>query len=210
MEAKKEKGNKEFNKENKITEFMIKDTLKKKKKVFLRQDHQKKKKLKKVWRYPRGIHSKLRHRLRGYGIIVKPGYKTPKVLRGRTIEGYKIITINNKKELEQIKKLSKEDKIAVRIASSVGKKKRIMLLEEIKKLGLKCDFNLEKQLSKINKELEERKKEKKEEEKTKKKKEEEQKEQKETKKEKEQTQEIKDQKEKEREEFERIIRSQKG
>jgi len=204
MSLQKEKG---------ISEFIIRDVLKKRKKVFLRQDHQKKKKLRKVWRYPRGIHSKLRHRLRGYGIIVKPGYKTPKILRERTIDGYKIFTIKNKNDLEIIKKLSKDDKIAVRIASKIGNKKRIALLEEIKKTGLKCDFNIEKQLLKIKKELEEKKKEKREEKaKAGEKGEEKQKVQRETKKEEkeEKSEESKDQKEIEKEEFEKIIRSQKG
>ena len=200
-------------KQKEISEFIIKDTLKKRRKVFLRQDHQKKKKLSKKWRYPRGIHSKLRHRLRGYGIIVKPGYKTPKILRGRTIEGYRVVLIKNKNDLERAKELSKHDKIAVRIASSIGNKNRIVLLEDIKKLGLKCDFNIEKQLSKTKKELEKKKKEK-EEEKAKTKGTIEEKEQRETKKELKQSveekKESKDQKEIEREEFEKIIRSQKG
>jgi large subunit ribosomal protein L32e len=206
MSSQKEKG---------ISEFIVKDTLKKRKKVFLRQDHQKKKKLRKVWRYPRGIHSKLRHRLRGYGIIVKPGYKTPKIFRNKTIEGYKIMTVKNKKDLELAKELSKNEKISVRIARTLGKKKRLALLNDIKKSGLKCDFNIEKQLSKIKTEFEQKKKEKKEEKaKTKEKEEEKEKARTEAKKElkesKKEKEEIKDQKEIEREEFEKIIRSQKG
>ena len=119
-----------------LTEEQKKDVLKKRSKEFVRQDYNKKKRLKKKWRYPRGIHSKLRHRKKGYGIVVKTGYKVPKTIRHRTIDGYKIITIHNMNELIMVSEMSKEDKVKIQLSSTIGKKKRLLLLNKIKELKL--------------------------------------------------------------------------
>ncbi len=184
-----------------VSQEVIKDALKKRKKVFVRQDYVKKKRLKKVWRYPRGIHSKLRHKKRGYGLLVKPGYKTPKLLRGRTIDGFRIVNVKNLKELESV---AKEKDVLIQISRTVGKKKRLEILNKMLELKLKTNINVEQEINKIKKELDERKKlrdlKKK---KTKVKKTE----KKFEKKEKEKPKDIEEQKEKERKEFEKVLRT---
>ena len=136
-----------------LTEEQKKDVLKKRSKEFVRQDYNKKKRLKKKWRYPRGIHSKLRHRKKGYGIVVKTGYKVPKTIRHRTIDGYKIITIHNMNELIMVSEMSKEDKVKIQLSSTIGKKKRLLLLNKIKELKLNYYGSVDDKINKINNEL---------------------------------------------------------
>jgi large subunit ribosomal protein L32e len=85
------------------------------------------------WRRPRGWHSKLRKKMKSKGKVPSPGYGAPKELRFLHPSGYKEVLIRNLKDLEKIDK----EKEAIKIASTVGKKKRNMIIEKAKNLGIK-------------------------------------------------------------------------
>ena len=109
-----------------------KKEMKKKKPEFIRQEYNKRKRLPKKWRRPRGIQSKLRLRRKGKPARVSIGYGTPKKVRHFTLDGFKKVIVNNIKELKEIK----EKEIAV-IARTVGERKKLAILKEAQKLGLK-------------------------------------------------------------------------
>ncbi len=191
-----------------ITEEQKKDILKKRSKRFVRQDINKKDRLEEKWHYPKGIHSKLRHRKRGYGLIVKTGYKTPKFIRGRTLDGKLIIIIQNKEQLSTVS----EDMI-IQLSSTLGKRKRMEILTEIveKKLpyigDAEKEINVIKDLLKQRKELRSQKKARKQKAKHAEKKEE--KEEQEAKKESDKEEKEEVEKKKEKKEFDKLLTKEK-
>ena len=110
----------------------IKKEMKKKMPEFIRSDYHKKKKLHSAkWRRPRGITNKMRLQHKGHNVVVKKGYRTPAEIRGVMQDGKKIVVVSNVNDLQNVKK---DEKVA--IASTVGTKKRIVIIEEAKKLKL--------------------------------------------------------------------------
>ncbi len=90
----------------------------------------------KSWRRPRGLHNKLRKRYGGKWsgrITVNVGFGSPKAVRGLHPSGYVEVLVHNVKELEGLD----PEKHAVRIASSVGMKKRIEIEARAAELGLR-------------------------------------------------------------------------
>jgi large subunit ribosomal protein L32e len=104
----------------------IRKAIKKKKPGFLRQEYSRKKhRLGKKWRKPRGIHSKQREHEVARGALPSPGYGSPASVRGLDRQGCREVLVKNMSDMEKIKQ---KDQVAV-IASGVGKKKRLGLLE---------------------------------------------------------------------------------
>ena len=89
-----------------------------KKPQFNRHDAHKKKRLGKSWRRPRGLHNKLRQHVVAKGKIVGPGFGSPKTVRGYHPSGFREVLVFN------IKDLDKAEGCVVRIAATVGLKKR--------------------------------------------------------------------------------------
>ncbi|ELZ82409.1 50S ribosomal protein L32e [Haloferax elongans ATCC BAA-1513] len=87
---------------------------------FNRQDYHKKKRTPKSWRRPRGTLSKQRIGIKGKGPKVEAGYRTPKAARGLHPSGFEEVRVHNVDDLEGVD----GDTQAVRIASSVGARKR--------------------------------------------------------------------------------------
>lgn len=87
---------------------------------FNRQDHHKKKRLPSSWRKPRGIHSKQRKGVKGKGKSVEAGYQSPATVRGRHPSGFEEVRVHRPADLDEID----PDREAVRIAASVGGRKR--------------------------------------------------------------------------------------
>lgn len=99
---------------------------------FVRQCAHKKRQLASNWRKPRGLHSKMRLHKKGKRLTVKIGWKSPVEVRGLSREGLvqaRVCSLNDLKSLS--------DRHGIIIGSTVGVRKRIMLLQEIKKRGLK-------------------------------------------------------------------------
>lgn len=93
--------------------------------------HIKKKRLTTSWRKPRGLHNKLRQQVAAKGKLVRPGYGSPKAVRGYHPCGLPEVLVNNVAELEKAKGF------AVRIAAAVGKKKRLEIEAKASEAGLK-------------------------------------------------------------------------
>ncbi|MFB6253477.1 MAG: 50S ribosomal protein L32e [Halobacteriaceae archaeon] len=88
--------------------------------AFNRQDHHKKDRVPSSWRRPRGNLSKQRRGVKGKGDKVKPGYRSPKAVRGKHPSGFEEVLVHNTDDLEEIDPSTE----AIRIASKVGDRKR--------------------------------------------------------------------------------------
>jgi large subunit ribosomal protein L32e len=87
---------------------------------FDRQDHHMKKRVGTSWRKPRGTHSKRRKGIKGKGATVEAGYRGPEAARGKHPSGFEEVRVHNVDGLEDVD----GDTEAIRIASSVGDRKR--------------------------------------------------------------------------------------
>lgn len=100
---------------------------------FRRTEAHKKLKLRdKSWRKPRGRHNKFRERVGGKKIVVS-GYGSPRKVRGLHPSGYQEVLVHNPNQLGSVNSSDE----AVRIASTVGVKKRLEIEEKAKEKGLK-------------------------------------------------------------------------
>lgn len=102
-----------------------------KKPDFNRHDSHKKKRLPISWRKPVGLHNKLRSGISAKGKLVRPGFGSPKSVRGFHPSGYREILVSNVQDLE------KATGYAVRISGAVGMKKRLEIQAKAKELSLK-------------------------------------------------------------------------
>ncbi len=110
----------------------LRNKIKKKKPNFLRQDAHKKSKLKKKWRKPKGVHSKMKLKLKSYRKSASPGYCSPKKVKTLNRSGFKEILVYNISDLDNINKKTE----AIKIGSTVGIKKRLEIAKKAKSLGL--------------------------------------------------------------------------
>lgn len=100
---------------------------------FVRQESWRYVRVKPNWRKPRGKDSKMRLQVKGWPPLVKIGYGTPRQYRGLHPSGYKEVLVYRPEDLQGLD----PEVHAVRIAGSVGLRKRLLILEEAQKLGLK-------------------------------------------------------------------------
>ncbi len=106
---------------------------KRKKPSFHRQNSHRKERVSDSWRRPRGIDSKQALKKKYMGARPTPGYGQPKKVRGKHPSGLEDVLVHNPKELEGLDK----EKHAVRIAHTVGKKKRLEIIKQAEEMGLK-------------------------------------------------------------------------
>ena len=111
----------------------MKNKMARKRVQFRRQEWFMYKKFGEEWRKPRGKHSKLREHLSRRPPVVDAGYRGPAQVRGLHPSGFREVLVHNMKELESIDNRFQ----ACRIASTVGRKKRIELESEADKLGIR-------------------------------------------------------------------------
>jgi len=100
---------------------------------FNRQDHHKKKRVPKSYRRPRGQLSKQRKGVKGKGDTVEAGFRTPTAVRGRHPSGFEEVYVHNTDDLDGVD----GDTQAVRIASSVGGRKRERIEEQAEDAGIR-------------------------------------------------------------------------
>ncbi|WP_277553419.1 50S ribosomal protein L32e [Halobaculum limi] len=93
---------------------------------FNRQDYHKKKRVPTSWRRPRGQLSKQRRSIKGKGPKVEAGFRSPKAARGLHPSGFEEVRVFNTDDLEGVDPATQ----AVRIASSVGGRKREAIEDE--------------------------------------------------------------------------------
>jgi large subunit ribosomal protein L32e len=84
------------------------------------------------WRKPRGTHSKMREDRKHAPKRVKVGYRGPKEARGLHPSGFEDVLVHNTDDLEDLD----PDTEAARIASGVGKRKKIKIVEQANELGI--------------------------------------------------------------------------
>jgi len=141
----------------------LRKKIKKKKPNFVRQDAHKKSRLGKKWRRPKGIHSKMRLKLRGYRKSIAVGYGSPKKVRGLYNSGLKNVIVYSIDDIERLD----AKKECVTIAKNIGMKKRIPLINKAKVKGIKVINikNVDAYLKNLEEEFAKRKEKKKEKEK---------------------------------------------
>lgn len=99
-------------------------------------------KKKQIWRSPKGRHSKMRNKRKGYPQIVEVGFRTDKKQRD-LIENKKPVEVNNMKEMQKVKKGE------IAIIGRIGEKKRLDLIKFAKEKGIEVgNVNLNKTLKK--------------------------------------------------------------
>jgi large subunit ribosomal protein L32e len=107
----------------------LRESVKKKKPSFVRQESWRYKRLSESWRRPRGLDNKMRRKIKGWPPTVNVGYRGPKATRELHPSGYKEVLAYNTKDLEEIDPKTQ----AIRIAHTVGKRKRAKILVEARK-----------------------------------------------------------------------------
>lgn len=105
--------------------------IKRRKPVFRRQHGPWSKRLKECWRRPRGQNSKQRKKWWGKGEHPGSGYRQPRSVRGLHPSGLPEVIVHNPSELEGL------TGVAVRIARTVGSRKRQEIIARARELGLK-------------------------------------------------------------------------
>ncbi|RLE58226.1 MAG: 50S ribosomal protein L32e [Thermoprotei archaeon] len=86
-----------------------------------------------TWRNPRGLDNKIRLERKGFPSKVKIGYRKPRKIRGLHPSGFREIIVYNVADLE----LVDPTKEAIRIASTVGMRKREQILNRARELGIR-------------------------------------------------------------------------
>jgi large subunit ribosomal protein L32e len=128
--------------------------IKKKKPVFLRQEAHVRAKLKDKWRQPKGLHSKMRRKLKSYRKMPSTGYCSPKAVRGLHRTGLREVRVLNVSDLKDLN--PKTDGVVI---GRVGKKKRLEILKKAieLKLSLLNVKDVQAYIAKVEEELKKRK-----------------------------------------------------
>lgn len=101
---------------------------------FIRMNSWYLKRLEDVWRSPnRSLDNKIRLEKKGYPAKVKVGYRGPKAVRGMHPSGFREVLVYNESQLEGLD----PSKYAIRISSTVGRRKRGEIIKKAMELGLR-------------------------------------------------------------------------
>src|SRR4030043_1292200 len=110
----------------------LKKRMKQKKPNFVRPESWRYVRIKENWRRPRGLDHKVRLMYDGWPPGVSIGYRSPKATRGLHPSGYREVLVFNVEELKNVDPKTQ----AIRIAHTVGKRKRVKILAEAKRKRL--------------------------------------------------------------------------
>ena len=107
--------------------------IKRKKPDFVRKRGKIFKRLGLKWRKPKGVHSQLRKHKKEAGNLPKRGYGSPVAVRGLHPSGFEEKLVFNVNDLIKII----PEKQICRISSTVGKKKRLVIMKKAEELKIK-------------------------------------------------------------------------
>jgi large subunit ribosomal protein L32e len=114
-------------------ELKLRARAKNKKPAFVRAESWKYDRFSLSWRKPKGLDNKIRRKIKGWPPGASVGYKGPKIARYLHPSGYREVIVNNVAELSKIDPNTE----AARLAHTVGKRKRALIIAEAKKLNIK-------------------------------------------------------------------------
>jgi len=106
--------------------------IKRKKPDFVRQESWRYDRVDENWRKPKGIDSKMRKEVKGWPARVKIGYRGPRKARALHPSAYREVIVYNVDDLNHVNPMTE----AIRIAHTVGAKKRTEILNRAKELGI--------------------------------------------------------------------------
>ncbi len=135
--------------------LVLKQKMNAKRPKFIRQDAHRFEKLEKKWVRPAGLHSKIRQKIIGHGVLVKPGYRSPRALRSLSRDGTQLVRVFTVSDIERLD----PQKQSALMGGSVGKRKRLELVVAAQKKGLKLTNirDAENYPATVQRELQERK-----------------------------------------------------
>jgi large subunit ribosomal protein L32e len=113
--------------------FKLKVEMARKRPLFRRQEWFRYKKLGTAWRRPKGKHSKMREHRKYRPPVVDSGFRGPRAVRYLHPSGYRDVLVHNVKELQSLDPAVD----AVRIASTVGKRKKIEIYRNAVEKGFR-------------------------------------------------------------------------
>ncbi len=113
--------------------FKVRKVLKAKKPHFNRTDAHKYKRLDSNWRRPRGLQGKQRKHIKAKGALAQAGYGSPVAVKGLHPSGYADVLVRNVGDIDAIDATIE----AIRIARTVGAKKKAVIEEKAAELGIK-------------------------------------------------------------------------
>lgn len=128
-----------------------------KKPKFKRQESWRYKRVKENWRKPRGIDSKMRKKVKGWPPSPEVGYRSPKKTRGLHPSGYVEVRVQTVEDFNGLDSKTQ----AIRIARTVGGKKRVEILALADERGIHIiNPRIAKELEEFEEEEEEKEREK--------------------------------------------------
>ena len=113
--------------------FNVRKVQKGKKPQFKRAASHKFKRLDSNWRRPRGSQGKQRRKYVSKGAIAQVGYGSPAAVKGLHPSGYSDVLISSAAELELVDPSYE----AIRIASTIGARKKAVIIKKAEELGIK-------------------------------------------------------------------------
>ncbi len=111
----------------------VRERARNKKPKFVRAESWKYDRFSLSWRRPRGLDNKIRRKIKGWPPGPSMGYKGPKIARFLHPSGYREVIVFNIADLSTIDPNTQ----AARIAHTVGKRKRALIIAEAKALNIK-------------------------------------------------------------------------
>ena len=100
---------------------------------FVRQESWRYVRIKPMWRKPKGVDNKVRRQDKGAVALVRVGYRGPAVSRGLHPSGHYEVLVHRAEDLEALV----HERDVARIGSTVGARKRALILARAKELGVK-------------------------------------------------------------------------
>jgi len=111
----------------------LRQRMKRKKPRFRRQESWRYKRVTEVWRRPDGVDSKMRIKAKGWPKSAEVGYRGPKAARYLHPSGYSEVLVRNVDDVDKVDPKTQ----AIRIAHTVGAKKRVEISARAREKGIR-------------------------------------------------------------------------